>query len=212
MRRIVALMGTTVSNLHISIGDEALSAESVAELVSETAMIAPDDGGWLSVFPAEDNPGDDALAARLSATLGRPVVNFFCFDSDIAVGTLIVDGRVLDRIVVGWPGAFEELMGDGTEAGADVSDGDRDDEIASGFPPHMEVTGDLDTWIATLGSRTTKDHVVEAIKANKASPFAEDVAAAVFGVLGVSPRKLLMSHRFYLQGEDPETAATFVRT
>lgn len=205
-------MGTTVSNLHVLVSDSVLTAEAVAELVSEPALVAPAEGGWISVFPESEAMGDTTLAAELSIALGQPVVNFFCFDSDVSVADLVVDGAVIDQIVVSWPGYFEEMMGDAGDIGEDVPGGVGDDNVVQGVVADMQVKGDLGTWISTMGCEATTAQIVDAINADPTSPFADQVAAAIFGLLGVAPRKLLMAHRFYLRGEDPEVAATLLHT
>jgi hypothetical protein len=196
-------MGTTVTNLHVHVGDGPVSAEEVAAAVGQPAMVSPSEGGWVSVFPADELPGDDSLAKSLSATLDRPVVNFFCFDSDIAVADLIVGGQVLDQIVVAWPGVAEEMMDDDDLA---------DREPVAGITAQTEVKGDLERWLATLGSTASIADILAAINADPQCPFAEQTAGEILERFGIPQRKLLMSHRYYDHGEDPETSATVLRT
>jgi hypothetical protein len=195
-------MGTTVTNVHVHVGDGPLAAEQVAAAMSQPALVSPAEGGWVSIFPADELPGDDSLAKALSVALDRPVVNFFCFDSDIAVADLIVAGEALDQIVVAWPGVAEEMMDDDELALG---------ELVPGITARTEVRGDLERWRSTLGTAPSITEIVAAINADPQCPFAEQTAGEILGRLGIPERKLVMGHRYYEHGEDPETSATFLR-
>ena len=204
-------MGTTVNNVHVYVGAE-LSAEDVAAVVAQPALVAPPEAGWVSVFPQAEEFGDDTLAVELSAALRRPAVSFFCFDSDIGIAVLIADGEVVDQLVVSWPGYMEEMMGDAAEAGADVSGGLPGGELLPGVTCEMEIKVDLDAWVSVLESQVTHAAVIDAVNADRDSPFADRVSSAILGRFGIAPGKLLGAYRFWVRGEDPDLVKTFLRT
>jgi hypothetical protein len=193
-------MGTTVNSVHVFIGaDDGDDATAVADAVTVPALVTPPHRGWVTVFPASEALGDDALALALSSRLGRPCVSYFCFDSDVAAATLVAGGVVVDRLVFAPPDLFEEMTG-GAPEGAPVP----------GIDSDIGVFGDLDLWLTTLGVGDRAE-IVEDANDDPETPFADQVATAVLAGLGLAHQWLGTAYRFFERGDDAEELATFLR-
>jgi hypothetical protein len=193
-------MGTTVNSVHVYVGDDGpVDATAVADAVTVPALVTPPHGGWVTVFPASEALGDDALALALSSRLGRPCVSYFCLDSDIAAATLVSGGAVVDRLVFAPPDLYEEMTG-GPPAGGPVP----------GIDSDIGVFGDLDLWLTTLGVGD-RDEIVDGANDDPETPFADQVATAVLAGLGVAAQRLGTAYRFFERDDDAEEIATFLR-
>lgn len=193
-------MGTSASNFHVFVGDGgAETQQQVASAVTTPSLVSPPRGGWVSVFAADESIGPPGEAPSVSGELGRPCVSFYCFDSDLAMATLWVDGGGVSQLAIAWPGLWEE-MGFPPPPGHPIE----------GLGSTLEVVGDIDLWISTLG-RGARSEVIAAIAADPECPFADGVAAAALGVFGIDPNRLTMSFRHHESGELPEERATFLR-
>ena len=196
----VASVGTTASNFHVLVdGDRAETQQQVAAALTALSLVSPPRAGWVSVFPADESLGSPGEAPAVSARLDRPCVSFYCFDSDLAMATLWASGRGVDQLAIAWPGLWEE-MGFPPPSG----------EPIAGLGSSLEVAGDIDLWIRTLG-RGARAKATAAIAADPECPFADGVAAAVLGTFGLDPNRLTMAFRHYESGEQPEESATFLR-
>jgi hypothetical protein len=193
-------MGSTVNSVHVYVGDDGPDdATAVADAVTVPALVTPPDGGWVTVYPASEALGDDALAGSLSRQLGRPCVSYFCMDSDIAAATLVVRGAAVDRLVFARPDRYEEMTG-GPPVGAPVPGVDSD----------VAVFGDLGVWLTTLGVGD-RDEIVDGANDDPETPFADDVATAVLAGFGLASHRLGTAYRFFERDDDAEEIATFLR-
>lgn len=196
-------VGTTASSIWVRLdgadGDE-VAAQRVAQAFGAASLVAPPQNGWVTVFPAEPTYGDPGPARRLSSALGSTCADFFCFDSDVAQATLIVEGADLDVLFISPPGLREELreMGDSPPEGPPVP----------GITVGWEVTGALERWTTALG-RSTPAELVAAINGEPSTPFAEEIAAAALEGFGIGSDRLTMDYRFFEY--EPDRAAGFLR-
>jgi hypothetical protein len=212
-------MGTSCASYHVFVGsDDAGQQQAVASAVTFAALISPPRNGWVSVFPESEYADESTLPdGHLSTATGRPVLVFNCYDSDVAMALLSVDGEIVGDIRIEWPGMMDDMM-------AMMGDMDDDEMERLGIEPDavdrepfpgvnlesLAVSGNPTPWIAALG-RGDADEIAAAVNADPDSPLADQVATALFSCFGLDGDRLTMTYRWYERGEQPDEASLFVR-
>src|SRR4051794_2472405 len=116
-----------------------MSHVEIAAAAAGATYVAPLSGGWVSVYPQAEQLGDSTLAQRLSRELQKPCVAFFCFDSDVAVAALAIDGTVTSEITVADPELYDEQIGEpmpGQRINQETAD--------------LAITGDVTPWTTAV--------------------------------------------------------------
>jgi hypothetical protein len=212
-------LGTTVNNLHVFLESVQGDAQAlVARCVSEEAFVSPPLNGWVSVFPSDLMLGDNTLARHISGTLRCPVVSYFCYDSDVSVAELIIDGRTVDILQIGHlPPDDEDYADDdpphddvtGSTAERDYSSTPHNRSIVSSEDAILEVKADLDLWVTTLG-KPSRDDLFDALQKGRYEHSANHIAQSLMIGFGLVDNRLHMAYRFYERGEDADEFTRFI--
>src|SRR5262245_6134532 len=104
-------MGLFCANVHFRTTDDKALAASLSRRGVTRYRVAPDKGGWTSLYEERASQQDDGwirdLAGGLSRDLHVAAVAFLIHDSDIACYWLYDDGRLLDDFN-SCPGYFDD--------------------------------------------------------------------------------------------------------
>lgn len=182
-------MSTTINNIHVHFdsGTPYTEIGAGAAEICGSAYLSGNIDGWVSVLPETETFNDPSHAIALSTKFQRPCIDLFCFQSDMAVAALIVDGDVVTRLTAG-----------GGEFFAPPDTGE----------PNIAIDGtgggiwfDAEPWTSVF---PTADVAALATTLTTDPPTAEDAIAALFTTLAIPTERAITAYRHIDLDPQPE--------